>query len=104
LHRVFISCEQLRGNDNGELPRFFKDSLLDVYEDLLLQPDNDYIPPEDFIDTLITCIAEADAQDESAITIPSADLLYLLEFSKIHKVGRISSPYASIGWLGVQIP
>jgi len=31
------------------------------------------------------------------------DLLYLLEFSKIDKVGEISSPYASIEWLGVQI-
>ena len=83
-HRVFISCELLRGKDIGELPTLFKDILLDVYEDLLLQPDSDYKPPEDFIDTLSTSIAEADAQDEVAITIPSADLLYLLEFGKIY--------------------
>ena len=57
LHRVFISCELLRGKDTGELPTLFIDSLLDVYADLLLQPDNGYKPPEDFIDTLITCIA-----------------------------------------------
>ncbi len=98
LHRLFISCELLRGTNNGGLSTLFKDSLIDVYEDLLLQPDNDYTPLEDFIDTLITCIAEADTQDEEAITIPSADLLCLLEFSKIHKVGGISSPYASIEW------
>ena len=104
MHIVVISCKLLKGNDIGELPTLFKDSLLDVYEELLLQPDNDYTPLEDFIDTLITCIAEANAQDVAAITIPLADLLYLLEFSKIHKVGGISSPYASIEWLGVQIP
>jgi hypothetical protein len=30
--------------------------------------------------------------------------MYMLEFSKIHKVGGISSPYASIEWPYVQIP
>jgi len=82
----------------------FRDSLNDVYEDLLLNPDNDYLPPEEFIDTLITIITEACAQYEAAITIPSTDLLHLPEFSKMHKVGGISSPYASIEWPCVQMP
>jgi hypothetical protein len=53
LHKAFISCELLRGKDNGELPTLFRDSLNDFYEDMLLHPD-DYIPPEEFIDILIT--------------------------------------------------
>ena len=44
LHKAFISCELLRGKDNGELPTLFRDSINDFYEDLLLHPD-DYIPP-----------------------------------------------------------
>jgi len=96
LHKVFISFELLIGMDSEELATLFRDCLNDVCEDLLLHPDNDYIPSEELIDILITCIAKVDAQDEAAITIPSTHLLYLLEFSKIHKVGWISSPYASI--------
>jgi len=34
----------------------------DFYEDLLLLPDNDFIPPEEFIDILITSILKSDAQ------------------------------------------
>jgi hypothetical protein len=45
LHKAFISCELLRGKDSGELPTFFRDSLNDFYEDLLLLPNNDFIPP-----------------------------------------------------------
>jgi hypothetical protein len=53
LHKAFISCEQLLGKDSSELPTLFRDSLSDFYEDMLLHPD-DYIPPEEFIDILIT--------------------------------------------------
>jgi hypothetical protein len=104
LHKVFISCELLKGKDIGEIPTLFRDDLVDVYEDLLMNPDNVYLPPEEFIDILMTCIAETDAQDKAAMMIPSADLLYIPKFSKIHKVGEMSSPYASIEWKSVQIP
>jgi hypothetical protein len=80
----------------------FRDSLNDVYEDLLNHETNCH-PPENFIDILIIGIAVADAKDEAVVTIPSANLLYLLEFGKIHKVGGISSPYSSIEWPIVQI-
>jgi hypothetical protein len=104
LNTIFISFELLRGKDIGDVSTLFRDSLNDVYEDLLMHPDHDYIPPKEFIDILITFKAEADAQVDAAIMIPSTDLLYLLEFNKIHKFGGISSPYASIEWQGVQIP
>ena len=103
LYKVFISCELLRGRDSGELPTIFRESLNDVYEDILLNQETEYQPPEEFIDILITGIIEADAQDEAAVTISSTDLLYVLEFNKIHMVGEISSPYASIEWPSVQI-
>ena len=70
LHRVFLSCELLKGKDNKKLPTLFRDNLNDVYKDLLLNPDNYFQPLEEFIDTLITGITEAYAQDEACITIP----------------------------------
>ena len=53
---------------------------------------------------LITEITEADSQGNPNVTISPPDLRYLMEFSKIYKVGGIGSPYASIEWSGVQIP
>ncbi len=43
-------------------------------------------------------------QNETNITMGPTNLMYLFEFSRIHKVGGIASPYASIEWLGVQTP
>ncbi len=42
----------------------------DVYEDLFLNSDNDFQPPEKFIDSLITCITEEVDKDKVAITDP----------------------------------
>jgi hypothetical protein len=69
-----------------------------------MNSDNNFQPPEEFIDTLIACIIETGAQDEAVITIPYANLLHLFEFRKDIKVRGISSPYVSIEWSSVQIP
>ena len=42
LHKVFMSCELLRGKDNGELPTLFKDNLKDIYEDIIMNNNDDY--------------------------------------------------------------
>jgi len=104
LHKAYVSCELLRGKDNGELPTIFKDILKETYEDILLNDKDEYIPPTDFIDTFITTIETAKSADAGEITLTSTYLLYLFRFNKIFKVGGISSPYAVIEWSGVQIP
>jgi hypothetical protein len=37
-----MSCELLRGKDNGELPTLFKDNLKDIYEDIIMNNNDDY--------------------------------------------------------------
>jgi hypothetical protein len=71
----------------------FRDNLKEIYEDILLNDKDDYIPPADFIDTLITTIEAAKSTNAGDVTLTSTDLLYLFEFSKIFRVGGISSPY-----------
>ena len=96
LHKIFVSCELLRGKDSGELPTLFKDSLNDTYEDLILNNDSEFQPPKDFIDSLVTSISVADLQNEANITLGPKYLFHLFELSRIYKVGGIAIPYATI--------
>jgi hypothetical protein len=44
LHKVFVSCELLRGKDNGELSALFRDNLNDIYENITLNDNDDFQP------------------------------------------------------------
>ena len=79
----------------------FRDNLNDIYEDLILNNDGDFQPPDDIIDSLVTCISAANMQHETNISMGPTELLYLFEFSRIHNIGGIASPYAFIEWPGV---
>ncbi len=103
LHRAYASCDLFRGKDSGELPILLRNNYKDTYDDYILTEKN-FQPPDDFIDIFINAIVAADTDNDEAITPSPSDSLYLFEFSKIVKVGGISSPYASIEWPGVQIP
>ena len=91
----------LKGKDSGELPTLFRDNMKGNYEDLILNSNDDYQTPDDFIEIFIEGIAAAEAQGETTITLSPKDTLYLFEFYRIFKVGGITSPYATIEWLGV---
>ena len=95
-HAIFSKAK-----DNGELPAFLRNNLNDIYEDLILNNDNDFCPPEDLIDSLVTSISAAESQNEANIIMEPTNFLYLFEFSSIYKVGGIASPYATIEWSGV---
>ena len=53
MHKIFVSCEQLRGKYIGDLPALFRDKFNDIYEDLLCNNDDDFQPPKDLIDSLV---------------------------------------------------
>ena len=92
LHKIFVSCELLRAKDNNELPALSRDNHNDFFEDRILDNDNEFQPPEDRIDSLVTSISAADLQNEMTITLGPENLLYLFELSRIYKVGGISRP------------
>jgi len=87
-----------------KLPTLFRDNLKDSYEYRIMDNNADFHTLDDFIQIFIEGIAAAEAQGETIISLPFKDTLYLLEFYRIFKVGGIASPYATIEWLGVQIP
>jgi hypothetical protein len=101
MHKILVSCDLIKGKDSGELPALFRDSLNDIYEDLILNHDIDFCPPENLIDYLVTSISATESQNEANITTRPINLLYLFEFSRIYKIGGIASPYATIEWSGV---
>jgi hypothetical protein len=103
LHRAYTSCDVFRGKDSGGLSIVSRDRFKDTFEDYILT-DKDFQLPDNFIDTFINEIVAANADNEEAITLSPSKSLYLFELSKIHKVGGIASPYASLEWPGVQIP
>jgi len=93
-----------RGKDNGELHALLQDNLAEQYDGILLHPDDDFSPPEDFVDIIATAIAEAAAANNNVIELKNGDLLYLLEYSRIYKVGGVSNPYAIMEWPRIRIP
>ena len=104
LHKIFISCAHFRGKDNGAIQSYIQDSLAEMYDELLLNPDDNFIIPEDFVDIIATTMAENTSADNNTITLKNTGLLYLMEYNKIYKVGGVNIPYASIKRAGIQIP
>jgi len=49
-------------------------------------------------------MAGATAANNKVIELNNRDLLYLLEYSRIYKVGGGSNPYAIMAWPRIQIP
>ncbi len=91
----------LKGKDSGELPTLFRDSLKDIYEDIILNNKSDFHTLDDFIEICIEEIATSEAQGETIISLSPKDTLYLFKFYIILKVGEITSPYATIERSGV---
>jgi hypothetical protein len=104
LHNIFISFAHFRGKDNGALQALLQDSLAEQYDDILLHPDNGFNIPEDFVDIIATIMAETAATNNNVIELKNRDLLYLLKYTKIYKVGGVSILYANMEWHGILIP
>ena len=56
------------------------------------------------MDIIATAISESPTANTNIIVLKNIDLLYLMEFIIIYKVGGVNSPYANMEWLGIQIP
>jgi len=62
----------------------------------LLHQDDHFIIPEDFVDIIPTAISESAATNNNTIALKNIDMLYLMEYSRIYKIGGVNSPYANI--------
>ena len=70
----------------------------------MLRRDDHLIIPEDFVDIIATAMSESATTNNNTIALKNIDLLYLMEYNRIYKVGGVSSPYANMEWPGIQIP
>jgi hypothetical protein len=86
LHKVFISCTRFRGKNNGALHALHQDNQAEQYKGLLLNPDDDFDIPYDFVDIIATTMAEGATSSKSTLGIPNRDLLYLLDYIRLFKV------------------
>ncbi len=68
-----------------------------------MHPYDDFSIPEDFLDIIATTMAEATSAINNVFELNNMDLLYLLEYNTVYKVGGASNPYVSMEWPGIQI-
>ena len=103
LHHLHVSCTAFRGLDEGSLLQLFKDNLKDIYDNTISKdrPDSHYMLDDYF--TALNDASQASA-DQHAVDLDNKALLYLFEFIRISKTGRINNPYATVEWHGIQIP
>ena len=90
LHKLHISSAAFRGLDSGSLLQLFKDSLKDIYENIISLDTADTQIPDDFFTALFEA-AEKSAEDQ-VVELDSLVYLYLFEFSKITKTGGGQQP------------
>jgi excinuclease UvrABC helicase subunit UvrB len=83
-----------------QLQSFLQDNLANRYDEILLHPDDNFIIPENFVEIIDTAISESAAANTDIIALKNIDLLYLMEFRRIYKVGGVSSFYAIMEWPG----
>ena len=76
----------------------------DIYEASLVEAGASFPIPSDLFGDITLAITQADSQNNEYVIIPRPSLLYILEYSRIYKVGDPTGPYACMEWLGIQIP
>jgi hypothetical protein len=76
----------------------------DLYEASPDEARYSFTIPSDLIGDISLAITQADSHNIEYVLLPRPSLLYILEYSKIHKVGDPTGPYACMEWPGIQIP
>jgi hypothetical protein len=70
---------------------------------LLLNNDKEELTfPDDFYSAIITTIEKA--QGKHSVDMELEDVLYLFEFSEIHKAGGLAGSFTRNEWPGIQTP
>jgi hypothetical protein len=105
LRRAFISCEDFRGLDNSGLTELLRATVHDLYETVYAEAGDQPISvPIDLVGSISMGLAEADREKTSYLLLPKLTLLYILEYTRVFKVGSPFGPHAGMDWPGLQIP
>ena len=87
LYKAFASSDHFRGKDDLHLRVLLQQTLQYLYEDANTDAEGDLIPPDDIINSLSEALDAAKRKNSQAIQLDNKDLLYLLEYNKVYKIG-----------------
>jgi len=76
-------------------------TVLDLYEAFLADAGSSFTTPPDLIRDITLAIAHADSQNNEYVLLSRPSLLYILEYSRIYKVGDLTGPYACLELPGI---
>ena len=76
-----------------------------LYEDVFYEAGEDPLAiPDDLIGPISLALAEANDKKQNFVLLPKLILLYLLEFTRVYKVGSQLGLHAGMMWPSMQIP
>jgi hypothetical protein len=103
LSKAYMACNEFRGLDNLQLHALMLKTISDLYEASLEEAGIFFIIPSDLIGDITLATAHADSQNNEYVLLPRPSLMYILEYSRIYKVGDPIGPYTCVEWPGIQI-
>ena len=105
LRRAYISCDDFRGLDDPGLLDLLRTTVHGLYEDVFYEAGEDPLAiPDDLIGPISLALAEANDKKQNFVLLPKLILLYLLEFTRVYKVGSQLGLHAGMEWPSMQIP
>ncbi len=104
LNNAYLTCNEFRGLDNLQLQALMLKTTSDLYKASLEEPGASFTIPSDLIGDITLAITQADSRNNEYVLLSRPSLLYILECSRIYKVGDPTGPYACMEWPGIQIP
>jgi hypothetical protein len=103
LSKAYMVFNDFRGLNNLQLQALMLKTASDLYEASLAEAGSSFLIPFDPIGDIALAITQADSQNNEYVMLPRPSLLYILEYSRIYKVGDPTGPYACMEWPGIQI-
>ena len=106
LYRIYLGCDAFRGESQLSVEGLLRESLVDLWNLVLetsAEADLEIDPNIDHISALSRARTEAESDGKDYIQLRSTELLYLLEYSSVTKLGQ-SSPFVKLEFPGTQIP
>ena len=106
LHRIYLGCDAFRGENQFAVEALLRASLIELWNMVLetsaeagLKIDHNI----DHISALSRARTEAESDEKDYIQLRSTELLYLLEYLSVTKLG-LGSPFIKLEFPGTNSP
>ena len=96
LSKAYMACNDFRGLDILQLQALMLKTASDLYEASLTEAGSSFLIPSDLIGDITLAITQVDSQNNEYVLLPRPSLPYILEYSRICKVGDPTGSYACL--------